>query len=173
MAAELVLGGARSGKTSFAQNRAHTLGHDVIYIATAQAKDPEMRQRIHLHQQTRPPHWQLVEEPIHLAQALSVHAAIGRVLLVDCLTLWLANLLTDPNDPDTLQQEKSAFLSLLPKVPGNIIMVNNETGMGVVPMGNLTRRFVDENGWINQTLAKLCSRVTLLVAGLPIELKKD
>ncbi|MBF0603908.1 MAG: bifunctional adenosylcobinamide kinase/adenosylcobinamide-phosphate guanylyltransferase [Nitrospirae bacterium] len=173
MTIELVLGGARSGKTSFAQTRATTLGNEVTYIATAQPQDPEMRQRIRLHQQSRPSHWRLIEEPIHLAQIIATHAAPERTLLVDCLTLWLTNLLTHSEDPLTLEREKTALLTCLPESRATIILVNNETGLGVVPMGSLTRRFVDENGWLNQALAQICHRVTMMVAGLPVELKKD
>ncbi|MBF0348972.1 MAG: bifunctional adenosylcobinamide kinase/adenosylcobinamide-phosphate guanylyltransferase [Magnetococcales bacterium] len=173
MAVELILGGARSGKTSFAQHRADALGQEVVYVATARAGDPEMNERIRLHQQSRPAHWRLVEEPVHLARVIAAHAAPGRVLLVDCLTLWLTHLLTDPDDPQAMEREKKAFLHLLPQIPGEILLVNNETGLGIIPMGSLTRRFVDENGWLNQSLARFCRRVTMIVAGLPLELKKD
>ncbi|HIJ83619.1 MAG TPA: bifunctional adenosylcobinamide kinase/adenosylcobinamide-phosphate guanylyltransferase, partial [Magnetococcales bacterium] len=159
MTVELILGGARSGKTAFAQNRANALSQDVVYIATARAYDAEMRQRIVRHQQSRPTHWRLVEEPVHLGRAIAAQAAPGRVLLVDCLTLWLTNLLTDPDDPHTLEREKRALLQHMTQSLGNILLVNNETGLGVVPMGLLTRRFVDENGWLNQSLAQTCRRV--------------
>ncbi|MBF0139502.1 MAG: bifunctional adenosylcobinamide kinase/adenosylcobinamide-phosphate guanylyltransferase [Magnetococcales bacterium] len=171
MALTLILGGARSGKTALAQERAGRMHHDVVYIATAQAHDQEMQERIQRHRQSRPPHWHLVEEPVYLARAVREHAAPDRTLLVDCLTLWLTNLLTHPEDPLILAEQKSALLLQLSRVTGDVILVNNETGLGIVPMGVLSRRFVDENGWLNQALGQLCHRVTLVVAGLPMELK--
>lgn len=171
MALTLILGGARSGKTALAQERAGILHHDVVYIATAQAHDQEMQERIQRHRRSRPSHWHVVEEPVYLAQAIGDHASPSRTLLVDCLTLWLTNLLTHPEDPLTLNQQKTVLMAQLPRVAGDVILVSNETGLGVVPMGALTRRFVDENGWLNQALAQLCHRVTLVVAGLPMELK--
>ncbi|MBF0108820.1 MAG: bifunctional adenosylcobinamide kinase/adenosylcobinamide-phosphate guanylyltransferase [Magnetococcales bacterium] len=173
MAVELILGGARSGKTAFAQNRALALEGTVTYVATARSGDLEMRERIRLHRQSRPSHWGLIEEPVHLARVLGDHATCGTVLVVDCLTLWLTNLLSIPEDPDALEREKGLLLQLLPHVPGTVLLVNNETGLGIVPMGSLSRRFSDENGWLNQALAQMCRRVTLMVAGLPLELKKD
>lgn len=168
---ELILGGARSGKSRLAEQRAQASGLAVTYIATSQAWDQEMHARIQHHQERRPTHWGLVEEPLALAQTLIQHAAAERCLLVDCLTLWLTNLLLQP-EPERLVHERQALLDCLPKLPGQILLVSNETGLGVVPLGELTRRYVDEAGWLHQALAQSCERVTLVVAGLPLSLKE-
>ncbi|MBF0193225.1 MAG: bifunctional adenosylcobinamide kinase/adenosylcobinamide-phosphate guanylyltransferase [Magnetococcales bacterium] len=171
MAIELILGGARSGKSSLAEELAKKSGLDVTYIATAQAKDKEMQTRILLHKQRRPSHWQLVEEPIELSSVLAKHAKADRVLLVDCLTLWLSNILLQPDWQQLWEREKKELLELLPALASPIILVGNETGLGVVPMGDLSRSFVDESGWLHQDLAKVCDRVIFTVAGLPTVLK--
>lgn len=167
---ELILGGSRSGKSSLAEQGASESGLAVIYVATATAGDEEMTARIAQHQARRPAHWNIVEEPLRLAQTMQQHAAPNHCLLVDCLTLWLTNLLC-ANDETLFQCERAAFLEVLPTLPGRIILVSNEVGMGIVPMGELSRRFSDEAGWLNQETAKICERVTLMVAGLPYPLK--
>ncbi|HEY0289015.1 MAG TPA: bifunctional adenosylcobinamide kinase/adenosylcobinamide-phosphate guanylyltransferase [Pseudomonas sp.] len=167
---QLILGGARSGKSRLAERLANECGLDVIYIATSQPLDGEMNQRVTLHRQRRPAHWGLIEEPLELARVLQDSAKQGRCLLVDCLTLWLTNLLM-LEDPLRLAQERDALLNGLAALPGEIIFVSNETGMGVVPLGELTRRYVDEAGWLHQALAERCQRVVLTVAGLPMTLK--
>lgn len=169
---ELILGGTRSGKSALAQRRAQASGLPVTYIATATAGDDEMSARIRRHQLERPVEWALIEEPIALAEALRQSAAPDRCLLVDCLTLWLSNLLGFANEPE-FQYERQALLDLLPQLPGHIILVSNEVNMGVVPMGELSRRFCDEAGWLHQALAQQCQRVTLTVAGLPLLLKGE
>jgi adenosylcobinamide kinase/adenosylcobinamide-phosphate guanylyltransferase len=167
---ELILGGSRSGKSTLAEQRAAESGCAVTYLATATAGDEEMAARIAQHRARRPEHWNIVEEPLRLAQALQRHAAPERCLLVDCLTLWLTNLLC-ANDEELFRRERAAFVEVLPTLPGRIILVSNEVGMGIVPMGELSRRFSDEAGWLNQDVARLCERVTLMVAGLPYPLK--
>jgi adenosylcobinamide kinase/adenosylcobinamide-phosphate guanylyltransferase len=179
---ELILGGARSGKSRLAEALAEQSGCEVIYIATAavdqSADDPEMVERIRWHQQQRPAHWQTLEEPLHLAAALQQSAAAGRLLLVDCLTLWLSNLLSAAVDKSAAQidealftSERAALLQLLPELPGDIILVSNEVGQGIVPLGELTRRFCDESGRLHQEIARICDRVTFVTAGLPMRLK--
>lgn len=145
-------------------------GLAVTYIATSQPLDEEMRQRIAHHRQRRPAHWQLVEEPLALARTLREYAAAERCLLVDCLTLWLTNLLLQ-EDEQRLEQERQALLEVLGELPGRLILVSNETGLGVVPMGELSRRYVDEAGWLHQALARRSDRVQFCVAGLPMLLK--
>lgn len=167
---ELILGGARSGKSSLAERIAVASGMPVTYIATSQPLDEEMRQRIAHHRERRPAHWQLVEEPLALARVLREQAEPDRCLLVDCLTLWLTNLLLDA-DSERLQQERQALLDVLDELPGRLILVSNETGMGVVPLGELSRRYVDEAGWLHQALASRSERVQFCVAGLPMLLK--
>lgn len=167
---ELILGGMRSGKSRLAEQHARESGLPVTYLATATVEDDEMRARIAHHQAQRPGHWQLLEEPLALASALQRHAAENHCVLVDCLTLWLTNLLC-AEDEARLRQEVSALLEVLPSLPGHIILVSNETGMGIVPLGELTRRYCDEAGRLHQAVAQCCERVILTVAGLPLKLK--
>ena len=167
---QLILGGARSGKSRLAEKLAADSGCAVTYIATSQPLDGEMNDRVRHHRERRPPHWALIEEPIELARVLRENARADACLLVDCLTLWLTNLLMLEN-PQRLTEERDALLQCLGELPGEILFVSNETGMGVVPLGELTRRFVDEAGWLHQALAERCQRVVLTVAGLPLTLK--
>ncbi|VAX13711.1 Adenosylcobinamide kinase / Adenosylcobinamide-phosphate guanylyltransferase [hydrothermal vent metagenome] len=169
---ELILGGVRSGKSRLAEQHAHASGCEVFYIATATADDAEMQQRIAHHRRQRPSTWPLIEEPLKLATTLQQYAARDRCLLVDCLTLWLTNLLL-ADDAFRLAQERDALIEQLPGLPGHIILVSNETGMGIVPEGKLARRFGDEAGRLHQDLAQICDRVILTVAGLPQVLKGD
>ena len=167
---QLILGGARSGKSRLAEKLAADSGCAVTHIATSQPLDGEMNDRVRHHRERRPPHWALIEEPIELARVLRENARVDTCLLVDCLTLWLTNLLMLEN-PQRLTEERDALLQCLGELPGEILFVSNETGMGVVPLGELTRRFVDEAGWLHQALAERCQRVVLTVAGLPLTLK--
>ncbi|MNZ35470.1 Bifunctional adenosylcobalamin biosynthesis protein CobP [compost metagenome] len=167
---QLILGGARSGKSRLAEKLASDSGLAVTYIATSQPLDGEMSARVAHHRERRPPEWALIEEPLELARVLRETARAERCLLVDCLTLWLTNLLMLDN-PERLAQEREALLDCLAALPGEIVLVSNETGMGVVPLGELTRRYVDEAGWLHQALAERCQRVVLTVAGLPLTLK--
>ena len=166
----LILGGARSGKSALGERLASDCGREVIYVATAQALDDEMAQRIAHHRAARPAQWACVEEPLALADALRRHACEDRCLLVDCLTLWLSNLLLAA-DGVRFERERDALLTLLPALPGDIVLVGNEVGHGIVPMGALSRRFVDESGRLHQSVAAKCERVLLVVAGLPLVLK--
>ncbi len=170
MHSHLILGGVRSGKSAFSLREAEKSGLPVLFIATAEAKDAEMQARIESHQKNRPPNWQLLEEPLHLGELLMAEADAQRLILVDCLTMWLTNLLLHP-DAGLLQKEQAALLQAVDRLPGSLILVNNETGLGIIPMGELTRRFVDANGALNQQLAERCTRVTWVVAGLPTFLK--
>ncbi|WP_165670739.1 bifunctional adenosylcobinamide kinase/adenosylcobinamide-phosphate guanylyltransferase [Metapseudomonas otitidis] len=168
--AELILGGARSGKSRLAERQAADSGLAVVYIATSQPLDGEMSARVAHHRARRPDHWGLVEEPVELARVLREHASAGTCLLVDCLTLWLTNLLMLEDDT-RLAAERDALLACIAELPGRVLLVSNETGLGVVPLGELTRRYVDEAGWLHQALAERCTRVTFTVAGLPMLLK--
>lgn len=166
---ELVLGGARSGKSHYAERCARESGLEVVYIATAEGKDEEMIERIEHHRRRRPAAWLSVEEPLALAATLRAHASAGRFLLVDCLTLWLSNLLTSGDDP--WQRERSELFHTLPTLPGRICLVSNEVGHGIVPVDPLTRWFIDEAGRLHQDLAMICDRVVWMIAGLPQLLK--
>ncbi|KRD75588.1 bifunctional adenosylcobinamide kinase/adenosylcobinamide-phosphate guanylyltransferase [Lysobacter sp. Root983] len=168
----LILGGARSGKSALAERLA-ARDADVVYIATAQARDGEMAARVAHHRERRPAHWRTVEEPLALAEALREYAREGRCVLVDCLTLWLSNLLDEAQAADRYERERDALLHDLPMLPGEIVLVSNEVGLGVVPLGELTRRFVDEAGRLHQHLGTRCERVLFVAAGLPLALKGD
>jgi len=177
----LVLGGARSGKSHHAEQLALQCAGPVTYVATAGEGDEEMQLRVALHRARRPEHWGLVEEPVRLAEALYTHAQHGGCVLVDCVTLWLNNLLfAEQRDypdtglitpPEAWTAEIDALLTALPLLPGEVILVSNEIGLGVVPMGAITRFYVDELGRLNQRLAALADNVHLLVAGIPMVVK--
>lgn len=167
---ELILGGIKSGKSRFAEQRAQASRLDVIYIATATAQDSEMKARIHAHQQQRNKDWRLIEEPLQLGQTIINNASTQTCLLVECLTLWLTNLLC-LEDEARFKQERQSLLNAIKTAPGKVILVSNETGMGIVPLGALSRRFCDEAGLLHQQLAQHCEHVTLITAGLPQTLK--
>lgn len=174
MTTHLILGGARSGKSSYAEQLARESGLAVTYIATAQVYDEEFKARITHHQQRRPDNWALVEEPHYLARILASLAKPEQCLIVDCLTLWLAQWICQdchpPKDSSWLN-EREQLLHVLTTLPGTIILVSNEVGMGIVPLGEINRQFQDEQGRLNQAVAKLASRVEFIAAGLPIKLK--
>ena len=184
MTRTLILGGARSGKSAHAESIASKAGCEVVYIATATAGDAEMAARILHHRQRRPAAWITVEQPLALGAALRHWCAPGRVVLVDCLTLWLSNLMlsnhaphADVEDftlPARFDAERADFLAALDQVGGiggELILVSNEVGMGIVPWGALSRCFADEAGRLNQAVAASCDRALLIVAGLPLVLK--
>ena len=179
---ELVIGGARSGKSAWAEGRARESGLPVTYVATARAEDGEMTRRVAHHRARRPAHWKLMEAPLALADALRRCTADDGCVIVDCLTLWLANLFYagraaaqaeagEALDCPLLQAETGALLQALPGLPGRVILVSNEVGSGIVPMHPVSRVFADEQGRLNQRVAALADRVTLTVAGLPLTLK--
>lgn len=180
MTCELILGGARSGKSRHAERRALDSGLSVTVIATAEAGDEEMAARIRRHQTDRPAHFRTIETPVRLANALRQEAAPDRCVIVDCLTLWLTNLLTDidtlnpTDDANTLprfRHERDALLDTLPTLPGKVLLVANEIGLGLVPEHALGRLFRDEAGRLNQAIATVCTRVVFVAAGLPLVLK--
>lgn len=166
----LITGGARSGKSSLAERLAQASGREVVYIATAQVRDQEMDARVAQHRARRPDHWQTLEEPHRLVETILAWQQPGRCLLVDCLTLWVTNLLLAEAD---MGAQREALCQALTAARGEIILVSNETGMGIVPLGELSRRFVDEAGWLNQAVAARADQVILTVAGLPLTLKGE
>lgn len=165
----LILGGARSGKSRLALQRAEAGAQPVCFIATAQAHDTEMADRIARHQAERPVHWLTVEAPLDLAEAIGT--APSGIVVVDCLTLWLTNWLCQPEPNDFAAARAALFAALQTRRADEIILVSNETGLGIIPLGALTRRFVDEAGWLNQDLARLADEVIFVAAGLPLTLK--
>jgi adenosylcobinamide kinase / adenosylcobinamide-phosphate guanylyltransferase len=173
-----ILGGARSGKSAYAERLAADSGFPVTYVATARIGDAEFAARVEKHRERRPAHWALVEAPLDLSGVLRELDREGHVVLIDCLTLWLANLLFsadgDASDvaPDgPPRQTFSDFDAALSTVRGKVIIVSNEIGLGVVPMGSVTRLYVDELGRLNQRVAAASTHVTMMVAGLPLVLK--
>jgi adenosylcobinamide kinase / adenosylcobinamide-phosphate guanylyltransferase len=166
----LILGGVRSGKSRLAERLAQESGLAVTYVATARAGDTEMHQRIVEHQRRRPSDWRLIEEPLALASVIAREAAPERCLLVECLTLWLTNLLMT-NDEQTIRAETESLTAAVASATGQVILVGNETNMGIVPLGELSRRFCDLAGGLHQELATRCERVILSIAGLPLALK--
>jgi len=170
----LILGGARSGKSAFAEKLALESGLPVTYIATAQVYDKEFGARVAHHKTRRPVHWNTIEQPFNLGSTLQAHAKTGGLLIVDCLTLWLAQCICpDCERPDGLnwEHERSALLNALPALPGTILLVSNEVGMGIVPLGEINRQFQDEQGRLNQAVAQLAGKVSFIAAGLPLTLK--
>lgn len=170
----LVLGGARSGKSSYAEKLATESGLPVTYIATAQVFDDEFKTRVQHHKDRRPASWTLVEEPHRIAQTFTRLAKPNHCLIVDCLTVWLAQWICDDCNPpkdSNWQLEREAFLTLLPTLTGTIILVSNEVGMGIVPLGEINRQFQDEQGRLNQAVAEIANSVVFIAAGLPLKLK--
>lgn len=177
----LVLGGARSGKSAYAEQLAAATGKAVIYVATAQAGDAEMAARIARHRQRRDRAWMTVEEPLALGAAIAKWSGPERLVLIDCLTVWLSNLLFAQTQifpevgeiipPACFREERERFLQALEQAAGDVILVSNEVGMGVIPQGALSRWFVDEAGRLNQAVAAGCERAVWVAAGLPLMLK--
>jgi adenosylcobinamide kinase/adenosylcobinamide-phosphate guanylyltransferase len=163
----LVLGGARSGKSRYAEGLAEGVPGDRLYIATAQAGDEEMAARIAAHRQRRGDNWTTREAPIDLAEALE--AAAAPFVLIDCITLWISNLLLADID---IAPRVEALAEALRARQGPVAVVSNEVGLGIVPDNALARRFRDEAGLANQRLAQACDEVVLLTAGLPLKLKQ-
>lgn len=169
----LIVGGQRSGKSGHAERLAaawlaQAPGREVVVVATAQAWDDEMRQRIARHQADRPVGWRTVEEPRHLARVLVQEASPHRLLLVDCLTLWLTNwLMPIDGQPDlpAWRRECSEVLDVLGQLPSTVLLISNEVGWGVIPLSAQVRAFVDELGRLNQAVASRCGELTLMVAG--------
>ncbi len=183
---ELILGGQKSGKSRRAESLAQhwlaqSAAHHAVLIATAQPWDDEMRQRITRHQSDRArrvPGMTTVEEPLQLVQAIQTHSLPDTLIVVDCLTLWLTNCLmpadfANQNQPSAAihQAQTTLLMEEIVKAPGPLVLVGNEIGLGVIPLGREVRAFVDALGLLNQAVAQYCQRVTLMAAGLPLTLK--
>lgn len=164
----LILGGARSGKSQFAENLANNRS-DKLYLATAQVRDEEMQNRIQIHQNRRDETWQTMEEPLEIAAILKHEMKPERVILVDCLTLWLSNVMESDK---SLDQECENLLKAIENPSGHIIFISNEVGLSIVPENKLAREFRDNQGILNQRLAKRADNVVFIAAGLPIYLKE-
>lgn len=166
----LVLGAAKSGKSAYAEQLIAGLDPPYVYIATAQILDDEMEQRVRMHRARRCSHWETIEAPLAVIPTLESLRGSSKPVLVDCLTLWLTNLLLAPSQQDPLPAVK-ALCDVLPSIDYPLFLVSNEVGGGIVPDNPLARRFRDVAGAANQQLAKACRSVTLVVAGLPVHLK--
>ena len=179
MSIHLILGGARSGKSAYAEKLASQSERPVTYIATAQVYDDEFKQRVEHHKARRPLHWQLVEAPFDLGNTLLQYDAPETCLIVDCLTLWLAQCICPECTPpegttrsiDLWEQERKTLLNTLPTLKGEVFLVSNEVGMGIVPLGEINRQFQDEQGRLNQEIAQISKQVSFIAAGLPLRLK--
>ncbi|NKB77253.1 MAG: bifunctional adenosylcobinamide kinase/adenosylcobinamide-phosphate guanylyltransferase [Gammaproteobacteria bacterium] len=166
---ELVAGGARGGKSRYALQRAEQSGKNLIFIATAEAGDGSMADRIARHKEERDEGWTLIEEPHDLATIIA-NADTNECLLIDCLTLWVSNWLC-LEDAAQWPVQKNKFLDALKNTPATVIMVTNEVGMGIIPMGELSRQFVDESGWLHQAIAAIADEVVLVMFGIPQKMK--
>lgn len=164
----LILGGARSGKSSYAEQLVLSSGLAPVYVATAQSGDAEMAERIAAHKVRRGGEWTTIEEPLDLAGALANTDAAGNCVLVDCLTLWISNLILDDR---SVEVAIDSVIAHLPSLAARLVFVSNETGLGIVPDNALARRFCDLNGIANQKLAAAADQVILMAAGLPLTLK--
>ncbi|MCY4429729.1 MAG: bifunctional adenosylcobinamide kinase/adenosylcobinamide-phosphate guanylyltransferase [Rhodospirillales bacterium] len=168
MSRTLIIGGARSGKSAYAKSLAERAAAARIFIATAERTDAEMRERIARHRHERDQSWLTVEEPLELVDAIAAHAERQRSVLVDCLTLWLSNLMHHERD---VANATAALVSCLASTDGHIVLVSNEVGLGLVPDTPLGRAFRDAQGRLNQDIAAVCDHVYLVTAGLPVALK--
>jgi len=168
MTITLVLGGARSGKSQFAENLVLTSGKKPVYVATSEIQDGEMAKRIKQHQARRGQSWQIWEEPCNLVATLAKISDKAHCVLVDCLTLWLSNLLLAGRD---IAAERQALLRFLETAGGDIVFVSNEVGLGIVPDNALARQFRDHAGEMHQAFAPVADRVYFIAAGLPLTLK--
>jgi adenosylcobinamide kinase/adenosylcobinamide-phosphate guanylyltransferase len=166
-----IIGGARSGKSSYALARASEIPGSKVYVATAQAFDDEMKERIEKHRKERGKEWDTYEEPLRLSNALKTVSRTYRAVVIDCLTLWLSNLLCSDAD---VARATDAFVESLHTAadePAHVFIVSNEVGMGIVPDNEMARKFRDMAGKLNQRVAGVADEVYLLAAGLPLRLK--
>jgi adenosylcobinamide kinase/adenosylcobinamide-phosphate guanylyltransferase len=171
MSLTLITGGARSGKSSFAQQRASAHQGSVLFLATAEAGDDDMTARIAKHQAERPDHWRTLEEPVYVARALA-EAEPAALVLLDCVTLWVTNLLLREGTTwEQAQAELDALLAWYRAQSADLVVVTNEVGLGIVPADPLSRTFRDWQGLFNQRLAAEADVVYLMVSGLPVEVK--
>jgi len=167
----LVTGGVKCGKSRYVLEKAAEVAGDKIFLATAQALDDDMKRKIENHKQERDDSFVAVEEPIYLAKTLSDLKGQPELIVIDCLTLWISNLIHTFDDLSKVHQQKSLFLDQLQSINTNMIIVTNEVGLGITPDNQLSRAYIDELGLLNQEVAKLCDEVIMVVSGLPQTIK--
>lgn len=167
----LITGGCRSGKSRFALDFANQHFSKKLYLATCEALDEEMAQRIEHHKKMRGPEWQTLEEPIKIVGGIRQYEDGVEVILLDCITLWLSNLLTKGNTDLKIMDEINRFVEMIKQTPASLVIVSNEVGMGIVPVDPLGRRFRDLSGMANQRIAQVAETVIFMVSGIPIFLK--
>jgi len=170
----LVLGGAKSGKSSFALNVCNSLDRERIFLATAQALDQEMEERIRRHKLERGDGWRTIEEPLKVAETIGSLDSKDTVILLDCLTLWLNNLYMEHGeDQEAVDKAIENLARQLADIRGAVVVVSNEVGMGIVPDNQLSRTYRDTAGYMNQRIARLAGKVVAVLAGLPLVLKDE
>ena len=166
-----ITGGCRSGKSRFALDHADRHFSRKLYLATCEALDEEMAQRIEQHKKMRGPEWKTIEEPIKIVERIKEYGEGVEVILMDCITLWLSNLLTREKTDQEIMDEMTRFVEMMKQTPTSFIVVSNEVGMGIVPADPLGRRFRDLSGMANQKIAAAANTVIFMVSGIPIFLK--
>ena len=167
----LVLGGCRSGKSSHALKLAEGMGNRRVFVATCVPHDEEMQARVDRHRRERGDAWKTLEIPVNLAEAIGAHSLAADVILVDCLTLWLSNLLMQTQDSQQIRRHIDNLVDAVKTAPLAVILVSNEVGAGIVPENRLARLYRDLAGWTNQAVAAACDRVVWTVAGIPVTIK--
>lgn len=167
-----ILGGCRSGKSRFALEYGRKLGKKRLFIATAEAKDEEMLERINTHKRLRGDDWVTIEEPTEIAHMIKKHQQTFEIILIDCLTLWLANLLDKEEERNQINQSIEGLIATIENARTNIILVSNEVGLGIIPINPLAREFRDLMGFVNQKIAAVADEVFFTVAGIPTQIKK-
>jgi adenosylcobinamide kinase/adenosylcobinamide-phosphate guanylyltransferase len=167
-----IIGGCRSGKSTYAIQTAEKVpAAKKIFVATCVPQDDEMKQRVARHQKERRQNWVTIEAPLGLPDAVLQNSRRADVILVDCLTLWVSNLLMDPGDEKKIEDTISRLIEALEKATCPIVLVSNEVGSGIVPENQLARQFRDITGWVNQAVAKCANKVVWMVAGIPVTVK--
>jgi adenosylcobinamide kinase / adenosylcobinamide-phosphate guanylyltransferase len=166
-----ITGGCRSGKSRYALDYANQHFSQKLYLATSEPLDEEMARRVEHHKRTRGPEWQTVEEPLEIADKIRQYGDRTEVILVDCLTLWLSNLLMKSRDDDAIMAEVAQLIAAIRECQATLLIVSNEVGMGIVPAEPLARRFRDLAGMANQRIAEAAETVIFMVSGIPLFLK--
>ena len=168
----LVLGGARSGKSSWALQYTETVYNNYVFLATARVSDKEMEERIRRHKMDRGPKWAVIEEPLEIPEALMNRCELYQTVLLDCLTVWIGNLMHRYSQDVTAYPEVTSFLQIAEKPPCELVIVSNELGMGIVPENEMARRFRDLAGQVNQEVARIAYKVVFMISGIPLVAKE-